>query len=399
MKIAQINIVPNGSTGKIMLQIAHCARSHGYSARTFSPIIFDKYEPKITITEEGHFGFGSYAGNKIHAYLGIITGGNGLFSFKGTRDLIMQLEMYKPDIVHLHNLHKFCINLPMLFNYLKTHDVKVVWTLHDCWAFTGHCPYFTMVGCDKWKNGCHNCTQIGIYPKSLIDNSKIMYQLKKKWFNNVKNMTIVTPSVWLSELVKQSFLGNYPIKVIKPVKSNFREKYGISEKKNIILGVSFGWGRRKGLDVFLKLAEVLDDDKYQIVLVGTSDVIDAQLSKNIISIHKTNDQQELAEIYSAADLFVNPTREENYPTVNMEAIACGTPVVTFNTGGSPEILDENSGIVVECDDIDSLICAINHICKDKLFSEQSCVEKSKSFNADLCFEKYVELYSLISEKE
>ena len=404
MKIVQINMMSYGSTGKIMLQIAQTAREHGHIAKTFATIPFDKKDRSAGITTEGHYTFGSFNENKIHYYLGLLLGQNGLHSFLGTFRLIKQIKKFQPDVVHLHNLHKFCINLPMLFRYLKKSNVKVVWTLHDCWAFTGHCPYFTISRCDKWKKGCHNCPQIGVYPKSLIDNTRSIYKLKKKWFTSLDNMVLVTPSKWLANLTKQSFLGKYPIRVInngidlsvfKPTQSNFREKYNIPVTKIILLGVAFGWGKRKGLDVFLELAKRLNNEKFQIVLVGTDENVDKQLSNCIISIHRTENQQELAEIYSAADVFVNPTREENYPTVNMEAIACGTPVVTFNTGGSSEILDKNCGCVVDCDDIDALEREIIRIYETQPYVERICVEKAKSFNAKICFEEYVKLYSFI----
>ena len=217
----------------------------------------------------------------------------------------------------------------------------------------------------------------------------------------MKNLTIVTPSQWLADLVKQSFLKDYPIKVIhngidltvfKPTPSDFRKKYGIPENKFILLGVAFGWGARKGLDVFIELAHRLNKEKFQIVLVGTDNNVDKQLPQEIISIHRTQNQAELAEIYSAADLFVNPTREENYPTVNMEAIACGTPVVTFRTGGSPEILTERTGSIVDCDDIDALQKEIERICETKPFSKEDCITRAKEFDENVRFKEYLELY-------
>ena len=214
-------------------------------------------------------------------------------------------------------------------------------------------------------------------------------------------MTIVTPSEWLGSLVQLSFLKEYPLKVInhgidltvfKPTNNNLRQSHHL-EGKYILLGVAFGWGKRKGLDVFIKLAQRLDD-QFQIVLVGTNDEIDKQLPANIISVHKTSNQQELAEIYSAADLFVNPTREENYPTVNMEAIACGTPVLTFKTGGSPEIPDERTGYVVDVDDIDEIEKQIIRICTDNVFSINDCLKRAQSFDKTTKFNEYVRLYSV-----
>lgn len=400
MRIAQINMIHYGSTGKIMLQIAETARKHGHQVRTYSTNPFDKNEHVICTLNANHFVWGSKNENKIHYYLGSLLGRNGCFSKKGTADLIADLKEFQPDIVHLHNLHKFCINLPMLFKYLKESNVRVVWTLHDCWTMTGQCPYFTMVKCEKWKIGCEHCPQLNVYPRSRIDNSKWMYKHKKEWFTGIYDMTIVTPSEWLAGIVKQSFLKDYPVQVINngidlsvfhPMQSSFRKCNKIPDDTFLILGVAFGWGKRKGLDVFIELAKRLGT-QYQIVLVGTDSNVDLQLPANIISIHKTQNQQELAEIYSAADLFVNPTREENYPTVNMESIACGTPVLTFRTGGSPEILDNTCGCVVDCDDIDAMEKEIKCIMDKKPYTLEQCLTKAKTFDMELKFEEYVKLY-------
>ena len=229
---------------------------------------------------------------------------------------------------------------------------------------------------------------------------KKSWKRKKEWFSTLENLVLVTPSEWLAKLAGQSFFAKYPIKVInngidlsvfKPEDSDFRSKYGCENKK-ILLGVSFAFGYRKGLDVFVELASRLDSEKYQIVLVGTSEEIDKSLPANIISIHKTNDQKELAQIYSAADVFLNPTREENYPTVNMEALACGTPVITFKTGGSPEIIDSTCGSCVPYNDIDAFEREIIRVCKEELYSSQSCLAKSVNFDKNAKFEEYVKLY-------
>lgn len=318
----------------------------------------------------------------------------------GTAKLISKLKGIKPNIVHLHNLHNCYINLPMLFDYIKKSKINVVWTLHDCWGFTGLCSHFTILNCIKWKTGCFECPNKKGYPPAAFDKTKTMWKLKRKWFTGVENMTIVTPSKWLADLVKQSYLKDYPVKVInngidldifKPTQSNFREKHNLKDKF-IVLGVAFGWGKRKGLDVFVELSKRLDSNKYQIVLVGTDNNIDAQLPSNIISIHRTQNQVELAEIYTAADVFANPTREENYPTVNMESIACGTPVLTFRTGGSPESLDENTGLVINCNDIDAMEKEIIRICETKPYSVEDCLKRAKRFDMNDKYKEYIELY-------
>ena len=325
-------------------------------------------------------------GNYIDQKLSYHTGYKGCFSHFATMKFLRMLRKFKPDVIHLHNLHDSYINLSMLFSFIKKHNIKVVWTLHDCWAFTGHCPHFTIAKCDKWKNGCCDCPQHMKYPCAKVDRTKILWKYKKKWFTGVKDLTIVTPSQWLADLVKESFLSEYPVKVInnginlsvfKPTKSDFREKHGL-ENKFVVLGVAFAWSYAKGLDVFVQLASRLDE-KYQIVLVGTDNSVDKNLPENIISINRTQSQKELAEIYTAADLFVNPTREEVLGLVNVEALACGTPVVTFKTGGSPECIDDTCGCVVDCDDVDSMENEIRRIFEIQALYEAGLYKLLKAF--------------------
>ncbi len=398
MRVAQVNMTDRGSTGKIMLNIAALAREKGIEAKTFSTITF-KENKSSRENIPSHTCFGYYTENVLHTVLGKLTGYNGMFSYFGTKKLIRELKSLQPDIIHLHNLHQFCINLPLLFRYIKKNNIRVIWTLHDCWSFTGHCPYFDIEKCKKWKTGCEKCPRYQKYPQTYVDKSKSLYKKKQKWFKGIEDMTLVTPSKWLAGLVSQSYLRDYPCKVInngidlsiyKPTESDFREKNNLRNKK-IILGVSFAWGYPKGLDVFIELSRRLGED-YQIVLVGTNEFIDAELPDNIISIHRTKDQRQLAEIYSAADLVLNPTREDNYPTVNMEAIACGTPVLTFNTGGSPEMLSDNSGYVLKTESVDIAAKEIERICREKPYTEEACLKQAKNFDMNSKFEEYISLY-------
>ena len=401
MRIVEVNSVNYGSTGNIMLDVAEVARGQGNEVLTFCQSSRTAYRNKFP----DHYYIGNRYERNLHLFLAKVTGFDGCFSYWGTRRFLKRLNDFRPDIIHIHNLHGRYINLPLLFRYIKKHDIPVVWTLHDCWAFTGQCPYFTMVECDKWKTGCYDCPQYRQYPESYVDRTKKMYKLKRKWFTSIENMTIVTPSQWLTDLVRQSYLREYPLKVInngidlnlfKPTKSDFRDKYGLNGKF-ILLGVAFGWGKRKGLDVFIELAKRLSEN-YQIVLVGTDSNIDSQLPVSIVSVHRTENQQELAKLYSAADVFVNPTREDNFPTVNMESIACGTPVVTFKTGGSPEILDATCGSVVECDNVDTLEREILRICERKPFSRENCIKNSRIYDMNRKFQEYMNLYSSLSRK-
>lgn len=400
-KVLSINLGNFGSTGRIMDGISKAAVNEQY-------IAYQAYPNNKYSRSKGKYDIIICSGlsEKVYQKLAFYTGYNGCFSLFATSLFLIKVSIIGPSIIHLHNLHNNYINLPLLFRYIKICQIPVIWTLHDCWAFTGQCPHFTLVKCDKWKTGCHDCPQYRNYPSSYFDRTKVMYKLKKKWFTNVKNMTIVTPSQWLADLVKQSFLKDYPVRVInngidlsifKPMPNDFRKKYAIPEDKYIVLGVAFGWEKRKGLDVFIALSQKLDSKKYQIVLVGTNDEIDKLLPRNIISIHLTEDQSELAKIYTSADVFANPTREENFPTVNIEALACGTPVVTFNTGGSPECIDETCGSIVPKNDIDTLAHEVVRICETKPFSKDQCCAHAGLFDKNDKYLEYIELYEKISK--
>lgn len=392
MKVVQINATCGiGSTGKICVGISQlltaadienyilCSRNNGYPLGI--PCASDSYI-------------------KFQALKSKLMGNYGFHSRQATQKMIAELERIQPDIVHLHNIHGHDCDLEMLFTWFRQNRTTLIWTFHDCWAFTAYCPHFTMAKCDKWKVGCKQCVQHRCY-SWFFDRSRSLFEKKKELFSGL-DMTIVTPSQWLANLVKQSFLRVYPVRVIhngialdvfKPVFSNFRSTYCLESKK-IALGVSFGWDARKGLDVFIELSKRLPAN-YQIVLVGTDANVDKLLPKNILSIHRTQNQQELAEIYTAADVFVNPTREENYPTVNMEALACGTPVLTFRTGGSPEMLDESCGAVVACDDVDALEKEILRICTDTPYEKTACLNKSREFDQNERFKKYLKLYERV----
>ncbi len=403
IRIAAINMMEIGSTGTIMLQIAEFANKQGMHAETFSTYLYG-FNQKNKPTIQSHSYYGWYGENALHTVLGKISGYNGCFSYFGTKQLIRYLKELNPHILHLHNLHQFCINLPMLFRYVKKNNIRVVWTLHDCWTFTGHCPHFAIAKCDKWKTGCYDCPQYHKYPKTYVDRSKSLYRLKKKWFNGVSNMTLVTPSEWLADMVRQSYLGSYPVHVIpngvdlsvfKPTQSDFRKKYACQDKK-IVLGVCFSWGYSKGLDVFAELAKRLDSS-YQIVLVGTNDRIDAELPDNILSVHRTENRSELAGLYTTADVFINPTREETLGLVNLEAIACGTPVLTFAAGGSPETIPEGCGVVVRCDDVDAMEQHIKRICQSEIYESENIVQKARQFDLQNCFSQYINLYREIMQ--
>lgn len=390
MKVLQINSVCGvKSTGRICTDIAEVLKQNGHDCkiaygREKAP---EKYKD-IAVR------IGSDLGVKMHAFSSRIFDNSGFGSKCATGKFIKWVEEYDPDIIHLHNIHGYYINIEILFDYIKKANKPVVWTFHDCWAFTGHCAYFDSANCEKWKVGCQNCPLSKSYPKSIFwDNSKKNYENKKKLFSEIEQMSIVTPSQWLAEFVKKSFLSKYKVEVInngidinifKPTQSDFREKFDLVNKK-IILGVATPWSKRKGLLDFIELSKRIKDD-YKIVLVGLTDKQKEALPDSIIGITRTNNAVELAEIYSAADVFVNPTYSDNYPTVNLEAQACGTPVITYRTGGSIESVPPDQ--VVDKGDLCSLQSKIYEICEN----EKSEVPDRSRFDKTALFEQYLQLY-------
>ena len=397
MRLLAINSCNYGSTGNIMLQIAETAKRRGDEVL----ICYPKSRSNAKKQRRGDLLIGNRLSRNVHVALAKVTGLNGCFSFFSTICFLQKVRKWKPDVIHLHNLHNCYVSLPLLFRFLKRSGIPTVWTLHDCWSMTGQCPHFTMVKCEKWKTGCHHCPQAHVYPAAFVDRTRFMWKRKRQWFRGVKNLTIVTPSQWLAGCVKESFLKDYPVKVIhngidlsvfRPCRSDFRERYRIPESEKIVLGVSFTWNKRKGIDVFTELAKRFAGRPYRIVLVGTDAETEKELPSGIISIRKTQNQAELAEIYSAADVFMNPTREDTLPTVNIEALACGIPVITFKTGGSPEIVDESCGCVVPCDDIDALEKEIIRVCTEEPYPANACRKRAEKFGKQDKFQEYVQLY-------
>lgn len=393
MKLVQINNVCGiGSTGKICVGISRILNAQGAENYILYSSGTTEYPQAIKCTEKFP---------KLQALRSRILGNYGFNSLQTTKQIIVELERIQPDIVHLHNLHAHNCNMEMLMDYFRKNRTKLFWTFHDCWAFTAYCPHFVMAQCNKWKAGCNNCIQARSF-SWFFDRSSWLYGKKKRSIRDL-DLTIITPSQWLADLVRESFFEQYPVNVIysgidttifKPRTSDFRKKYHIPENKFMILGVATEWVPRKGADVFVRLTERLDCDKFQIVMVGTDEHIEQLLPPSVISIYHTADQIELAEIYSAADLFVNPTREEVLGLVNLESLACGTPVITYRTGGSPECVDKNTGIVVECDDEDALYQAILEIEAGRTFLPEACRDRALCFSEE---EKYAQYYSLYEQ--
>lgn len=397
MKILQINSVCGvGSTGRIATDLYKVLKEQGHQCK----IAYGRGTAPEGIDS---IKIGSSLDNYFHVFKTRIFDKHGFGSVNATKKFIEEVNEYDPDIIHLHNIHGYYINIEILFNYLKEANKHVIWTLHDCWAFTGHCSHFDYIGCDKWKNGCDKCPQKEEYPTSKVfDNSKLNYEKKKELFTSVKNMTIVTPSKWLAGLVKESFLGKFPVEVInngidleifKPTESDFREKYDLQDKF-IVLGVASVWTERKGLKDFVELSKELSDD-YKIVIVGVNEKQKKELPQNIIGINRTNNLKELAEIYTASDVFVNTTLEEVMGLVNVEAMACGTLVITFDSGGSSECVEGVEFSVVNKQDLNQLIDKIRQI-RDMNKEELSILYRNKAidkYDKNVKFKEYIDIYN------
>jgi len=336
---------------------------------------------------------------------------HGLGSRKATKVLIDRIQEIKPDIIHLHHLHGYYINIEILFNFLANASIPVVWTFHDCWTLTGHCAHFDFIGCDKWKTECNHCPQKKEYPASLfIDRSTKNYYLKKALFTSVKKMEVVTVSYWLENIVHDSFMASIPIQTIhngidtsifKPQKNHMvtREKYSINDRF-MILGVASPWTNKKGLNDYIELSKLLNENEV-IVLVGLNNNQLKQLPSKIIGLTRTENRQELIDLYSSADLFVNPTWEDNFPTTNIEALACGTPVATYNTGGSIEAITPETGFIVEKGSINGLIKVIKEVNeKGKYSYTVACRNRAlENYTKDKQFLKYLDIYNSFLEEK
>jgi len=344
----------------------------------------------------------------FHAIKSRLLDASGFSSTKPTQRLCEWIDNNKPDIIHLHSLLGYYINVQVLFEYLEKAKIPVVWTQHDCWAFTGHCIHFESISCEKWETECFKCPGRKTYPTSyFLDKSRSNFSRKKDLFTKLNNMVIVSPSQWLDGLVARSFLQEHRHIVIpngidisdfSPLSSSIRDKYKITDNKILVLGVSSIWSELKGIYEFNKLAEILDKRKYQIVLIGHIHKREFKLNSNIIHIPRTYDIEELAEWYSAADVFVNPTKADNFPTVNIEALACGTPIITYQTGGSPEVITNNCGFVVPCGDIDKLVSCVRNIEERKTrYIVDSCLTQAEKFSKQEMSRKYLSLYSALLE--
>ncbi len=396
-KLIQINTVCNGSTGNIMGHIQKAAMECGYDTLS----LYGRRKGYSFLPSEK---YGNAFSFWIHVALTTVFDAQGYGSYFYTRKIIDRLRKEQPDIIHLHNVHGYYLNIHLLFKYLKKDfKGKVVWTFHDCWSFTGHCPYFVIANCDKWKNGCYRCPNQRNYPISLLwDGSKRNYKRKKELFTGMDNLVITCPSMWMKEKIDQSFFkdtecivvpNGINLEVFNPsYDDDVLIKYNIPCDKKMILGVASIWEPRKGLNDFIKLADILPEE-YIIVLVGVTDrQIKKIARKNIIGIRRTENQTELAKLYSKATVFMNPSKEESFSLVTIEAMACGTPVIALDTSAPKELVNDENGVLLSNSDAESYLNAIKYL-ETKKLSECDIVCSVKKYSVNHMTAKMLEIYS------
>ena len=391
MKVLLINSVCGvGSTGKICVDLAKCLKESGHDC----VIAYGRGEAKGW---DKTYKITSSLGNKIHYIKSRLFDKHGLGSTRETKRFIKFINEYNPDVIHLHNIHGYYLNYKILFEYLKTSKAKIVWTMHDMWTMTGHCAY--TYECEKWHKGCHNCSKLCDYPKSIKDNSSKNFRLKKELFTSINDLTIVTVSNWLKEEFKKSYFKDCDIRVInngidlnifKQTESDFRKRYSLEDKK-VLLAVVDRWTERKGFSDYIKLAEMLDKNT-KLIMVGLTEEQKNNLPSNILGITRTENQQQLVEIYSIADLLINLTYSDNFPTVNIESLACGTPVLTYNTGGSPEMLTDETGYVIAQGNMGGVVDIVNNYTKTSN-TIKDCLKQALKYEKTLRFKEYIELYN------
>ena len=395
MTVVQINVTcDKGSTGRICAAVSRLLDGAGVENYILHADDGAAHPRGIAYTNRGEV--------KMQVFASRVRGNYGFNSRRATRRLIRHLDSLSPDVVHLHNLHGHNVHLGLLTSYLRERGIKTFWTFHDCWAFTAYCPHFEAARCDQWKTECRKCPLRRRY-SWFFDRSHRLFHQKREASRGL-DLTVVVPSLWMAEQVRQSFLGQYPIRVIRngidlqvfrPTPGDFRERYGLQEQ-TVILGVAYKWTRGKGFDVFATLADALDDS-YKVVLVGVTEKQKKRLPPDVICLPRVTNPKELAALYTAADVFVNPTREETLGLTNLEALACGTPVITFDRGGSPECVDETCGKVVPCDDLPALVNAIDRVTRGGGVSPEVCRAYASRFNAEDAFGEYVKLYGIAYE--
>lgn len=396
MKVVQINVTVNsGSTGRIAEDIGKTLLDNGHES-------WIAYGRGNRPSQSQLVTIGNQADIVLHGAKSLLFDRHGFGSKAATISLINEIKKIQPDVICLHNLHGYYIHIGELFEYLSSTNIPTFWTFFDCWAFTGHCSYFDDINCTKWKTECYSCPKTSQYPKSLFkDQSTRNFRDKKALFLGKNNLHLIVHSQWLKGMVEESFMAKtktthifsgIDLGLFKPSSSNLRQQHQIHDK-TLVLGVASVWDKRKGLQDFGKLVNYLDSD-YQVVLIGVTDKQRAELPNEVIGISRTESVEELAQWYSAANVFVNPTYQDNFPTTNIESLACGTPVVTYQTGGSPEAIDQETGMIVEKGSVKGLKESIELVVSwDREEIRKKCRLRAEvNFDKSQQYLKYIKLF-------
>ena len=399
MRILIVNLrIGSGSVGRIVSDLYHGAIQNGHECK-----IAYARGGIGDIPENDTYRICDETEVKIHAGLTRLFGNTAFYFSRTTSRFCKWISQYNPDIVHLHGVYGYYLNMATLFSYLAEKNMRVISTLHSCWDFTGHCCYFDYSGCEQWKTGCKKCKQKASYPKSsFLDNTAYNYTRKKTAYDRLHRCTIVTPSEWLMKYVEKSFLGIHRIVVINngvdrkafhPYPSKTSK---VSSIKPVIISVANIWDNRKGWNDIVELSYYCRD-KAQLIVVGVSAEQKKALSEGTLAISRTESKEELAQLYSDATVFFNPTYEDNYPTVNLEAVSCHTPIVTYDTGGSPEIFKYgNWGRVIKKKDYGCLLDYAEKVFKKQIMFDFS---NDSSLSNEKMVEKYISLYTDIEKND
>lgn len=395
MKILMINSVCGiKSTGRICTDLAVMLEQRGHEVkiaygRETVPEDYRKYAVRI----------GSDTDVKLHGLKARMADASGFGSTAATKRFIRWVKEYDPDVIHLHNLHGYYLDIRVLFAYLRTCGKPILWSFYDCWSFTGHCAHFDFNQCDKWKAGCEKCAFLGEYPKSFVDGSKKNYRKKRSLFTGIANLQLIVPSVWMQAMVKQSYMKDYPCRVLPngidiarfyPRENDIKAQYGIEDQK-LLVGVSSVWQKMKGIDYLNRLAETLPEDQYRLLLVGSCGK-GVAIHPSILRVEHTHDVDELCQLYTAADAFVNPTLQESQGLTTIEAFACGTPGVVFRAGGAAECIDDTCGIAVEKGNMEEFAESIKKLCESGQDMTDACIQKAKTYGKQACYEVFMDLY-------
>lgn len=389
MRVLFVNgVVDYGSTGKIVRDLADGLKDQGHDVS----MVFGRHqahELQNTVDVSSKLGF-------YHHYFGSrILGKHGQYSKRATKQTIQEIERFKPDVIHLHNLHGYYLHVPNLLKYLAKAGIPVIWTLHDCWMISGSAAYFDYYGCDVWDQGCQKCHNTKEYPINQFGLHQIQnLKWKQELVSQLSQLEVITVSNWLNELISSTFFQKHQIHTIyNGINENVFTPSPKSQSTQIkLLGVANEWEKRKGLDDFIALNEKLDD-RYEITLIGLSEAQVAALPSDMVGITRTKDQKELAQYYSDADIYLNLSVEETMGLTTIESLACGTPVITYNKTAVPELVDESVGLVVEAHDLNALQEAITKVYESDTYKTETLVDYAHRFTNDIMISNYLKIYN------